>query len=277
MLSFNVDFSKVKHSKRGGTELGYVNIMERIGAVLGPVVGGTIATIFGPEYIFWVAIVLLIGGLLPLFRTAEPVRINQRLDFSSLKIDKHWRDFVSYAGIGIEHNMSLFLWPVYLGLFVIVGTAAYAKLGILASVSFLVSIFAARVIGQLIDEHKGRKLLRYSVVVNSLLHLTRPFVGSYPVAFGVNVANDIVTPGYRMPFFKGIFDAADDLPGQRIVYLASMELFGSLTKGINCWLLVILAYYLEPMTVMVFGFTLAASVSLLAMTENFKALNGKKG
>ncbi|MGH9856996.1 MAG: MFS transporter, partial [Acidobacteriota bacterium] len=181
-VSFNVDFSKVKHSKHGGKELGYVTIMEKIGAVMGPLAGGFIATVFGPEYIFWASIVLLIGGLIPLFSTAEPVRTNQHIDFSKFKIDGRLRDYLSYAGVGVEHNLSIYMWPVYLGLFVLIGSTAYAKLGVLASVSFLISILAARAIGQVIDRRQGRQLLRYSAAANTALHLTRPFVGSYPAA-----------------------------------------------------------------------------------------------
>jgi MFS family permease len=271
-VSFHVDFSKVKHSEHGGKELSYVTIMEKIGAVIGPLVGGFIATVFGPEYIFMASVVLLVGGLIPLFRTAEPVRINQHIDFKGFKIDGRWRDYVSYAGVGVENNLSIYLWPVFLGLFVLVGSTAYAKLGILASVSFLASVLAAQTIGRIIDHDKGRRLLRYSTVVNSIIHLCRPFASTYPVAFGLNILNDLVTPAYRMPFLKGMFDAADDLPGHRIVYLASMEMFGSLVKGTICWLLVILAYHLEPRLVMTIGFVIAAAVSILIMTENFKAL-----
>lgn len=272
-VSFNVDFSKIKHSEHGGKELGYVTIMERIGAVMGPVVGGVVATVFGPQYIFLVTIVLLLGGLVPLFRTAEPVQTRQRLNFRMLKINEHVRDFVSVAGFGVEHFISIFIWPLYMGVFILSAEAGYVQLGVLASVSFMVSIVAARTTGQLIDKRQGRMLLRANTVINSGVHLIRSFVSTYPIAFGANILNDVVTAGYRMPYLKGWFDAADDLPGLRIVYLASMEMFGSLIKAIMCWILVVLTLYFSVYTVLACGFVLGAGVSLLIMTEKFRALD----
>lgn len=271
-VSFHVDFSKVKHSKHSGKEIGYATIMERVGAVMGPLVGGFIATVFGPHYIFLASVILLLVGLIPLFRTAEPVRTRQRLDFRGFRAADHWRDYVSYAGVGVERNLSIYMWPIYLGLFVLVGTTAYAKLGVMASASFLVSIFAARAIGQFIDRKKGRQLLRISAVASAVLHLVRPFAGNYPAAFGVNVLSDIAVPGYRIPYLKGMFDAADEQPGYRIVYLSSMEMFGSLIKGTISWLLVLLAFNFEPRPVMVAGFIGASFMSLLIVLERFKAL-----
>jgi MFS family permease len=275
-ISFNVDFSKVKHPRHSGKEFGYITIMEKIGAVFGPLVGGVVATVFDPGYIFLLAIGLLLGGLLPLFRTAEPVRVKQRLDFRHFTIDGHGRDFLAAAGLGVENYVSLYLWPLFLGLFVLVGSTAYAKLGVLSSVSFAVSILAARVIGRLIDARKGRLLLRSGALANALLHLFRPFVSTFPIAFGVNLVNDAITPAYRMPYFKGLFNAADDLPGQRIAYITSIEIFGSLVKATMCWTLVILSLGLEPRVVLTVGFVGAAAVSLLITAERFRALGSQK-
>ena len=272
-VSFNTDFSKVKHSQHGGKELGYVTIMEKVGAMLGPLVGGVIATLFGPQFLFITAILLLVGGLFPLFQSAEPTPTSQRIKIKNFKIDGRTRDYFSYAAVGIENNISLFIWPLFLGLFVLVGPLAYAKLGLLISLSFIASILAAQAIGKLIDDRKGRPLMRYSALANAIIHLCRPLTSTYPVAFGLNVLNDLVTPGFRMPYLKGMFDAADEFSDQRIVYLTTMEMFSSMFKALNCWLLVILSLGLQPMQVMIAGFVIAAISSILIMSENFKALN----
>ncbi len=272
-IPFNVDFSKVKHSRYGGRELGYVNIMEKVGSAAGPLIGGLIATVFGPQYIFLAATILLVIGIIPLLRTAEPVKTRQKLDFSSLKIDNLKRDFISVSALGIENSLTMFLWPLYLGFFVVAGATAYAKLGILWSVSLCAAILAAHIIGKLIDTHRGRKLLKVSAGINAVLHLLRPLVKSYPVAFGINVVNDIVTVGYRMPYYKGLFDAADNLPGYRIVYLTSIEFISSVCKGTVWWLMVLLASVMNPQALFVTGFSIAALASILITSERFKALD----
>ena len=272
-IPFHVSFSKIKHSEHGGKELGYVNIMEKLGFVVGPLVGGVIATMFGAQYIFLVGALLLVMSTITLFRTAEPVAAGQRLDWRGIDVAKHRRDFVSYGALGVENNISIYIWPLYLGMFVLLGSAAYAKLGILSSISVIVSVVSALLIGKLIDKRRGRPLLRVSAVLNALLHLTRPLVKSYGVAIGVNIANESVTAGYRMPYFKGVYDAADDLPGYRIVYIASLELFSSLLKGVMYIMLVLLSTVISGYQVLVIVFIVGALASLVIMTERYKALS----
>jgi MFS family permease len=274
-VPLNVDFSKVKHSEHGGKELGYVNIMDKLGAALGPLIGGVLGTVLGAQYIFLVAAGLLIVGTLPLFQTIEPVRLHQQLDFTSLPADRLKHDFLSYVSLGIENTLSMFLWPLFLGVFVLLGNTVYAKLGILVAVSVTVAMLAARMIGKLIDERQGRYLLRTGAILNGLLHLVRPFIGTYTGALAVNVANEAVTISYRMPYLKGMFDAADDLPGYRIVYITSMEMMASCAKATVWWLLALFALLLPMHAVMIAGFSIAAVASYGIMVERYKALNPK--
>lgn len=272
-IPFHVDFSKVKHKKHGGKELGYLNIMEKLGFALGPIAGGVIATIFGAQYIFLLASILLILGLVPLFRSGEPVRARQHLDWHGIDVAKLRRDFISYGALGIENTFSVFLWPMYLGLFVLVSSTAYLKLGAISTLSVSASILTAFTIGKLIDRHKGRDLLRVATVANAGVHLIRPFVRSYPVATATTLANDGVTIAYRMPYLKGMYDAADDLPGYRIVYITSMEWFGSALKALAWLTLVMLSSVMTDRHVVTVGFVIAAVSSLIIATERFRALN----
>lgn len=274
-VPFNVGFSKVKHRRHGGKEIGYVNIMDKIGQGIGPLIGGIFATIFGGQYVFVVGVVFLVMGIIPLFRTAEPVKIKQHLDFRGLDVTHLKRDVLSFAAMGVENNICLFLWPLFLGLFVITDKTIYAKLGILTFVSLLLGIFASHFIGRLIDRQKGRKLLRYAAATNSLLHLTRPFVTSYPAAIGVNLVNETITPGYRMSYFKAYYDAADDHPGHRIVYVSSMEAIASISKATMWWLLILLSTLLSARSVTTLGFMMGAAASWVIMLERYKSLDAR--
>lgn len=272
-IPFHVDFSKVKHKRHGGKELGYLNIMEKLGFALGPIAGGVIATIFGAQYIFLLASILLLIGLVPLFRTGEPVRSRQHLDWHGMDIAKLKRDFVSYGALGIENTLSVFLWPLYLGLFVLVTSAAYLKLGLISTLSVTASILTAYSIGKLIDRHKGRTMLRMAAVANATIHIIRLFIRTYPAATVTTIANDSVTIAYRMPYVKGMYDAADDLPGYRIVYITSMEWFGSALKALTWLLLAALSTVSSDRVVVAAGFTIAALASVTITTERFRALN----
>lgn len=274
-VPFNVGFSKVKHSKHGGRELGYLNVMDRIGHFIGPLISAAVATAFGGKYIFLAAGVMLLIGAVALLQTAEPTKLNQKLDFNGLDISLLKREIVAFSGVGVQNGLHLYLWPLYLGLFILGSSTVYAELGALASISVMGGAVAAYGFGKVIDQGNGRKLLRISASMNALLHVTRIFVGSYPAAIGVNMASEFTAEGYRMAFFKGYYDSADEHPGYRIVYLTSMEVTGCIVRAAIWWLLVLLSMVLAVRTVTSIGFMFAATASLLVLVERFKGLKPK--
>ena len=271
-IPFHVDFSKIKHKLHGGKELGYVKIIQYFASIIGPIASGIIATLFGGQYIFLAAIILLVIGGLPLLKTREPTRINQKLNLRSIKLREIKIDLISMAGYDIDLTASTFLWPLYLGVFVLTSGATYAKLGSLASISVIASMLAAFAIGKLIDNHKGRPLLRFGAIVNAGLHIFRPFVNTYPQALLVNTLDNPATVAYQMPYTKGMYDKGDDLDGQRVAYFTIMEWTSSFAKLAFWILLAGLSYFWTDRSLMALGFVLAALSSLVIMTEKFPAL-----
>lgn len=274
-LSFDVDFSKIKHSVHAGKELGYVEIMGKLGAIIGPIIGGIVSITLGPQYIFAVSTVLLVGGLLPLFKTDEPVKTHQKLDYRGFANKDIGKSFTAITAANLENTLSILLWPLFLALFVLPGNTVFIKVGILSSLSVFMAVLTARTVGKLVDEYHGRKVLRISAVINTGLHLIKPFVSTYIAAFGVGVTNEIVTIGYRLPFFKAFYDQTDEFPGHRIVYISIIECFSSFVKAIAYGILIIVSLFASNKTTLTIGFIIAASASVLIMTEKFKSLNTK--
>ena len=275
-MAFHVNFSKVKHHKNGGSELGWLYIMERIGAVSGPLAGGVVAYLFAPEYTFVIAIFLMLLAALPLFLTREAVKVNQRISFKKLKIDEIKPDAISFSAITLENAVAIVIWPLFLGVIVFQGNP-YIQLGSITSISILISILAARSIGKITDNKKGRQLLRFNASINAALHLFRPFTSGYPMALAINLVNDGVTPGYRMPYFKGMYDAADDHPGSRIVYVAILEEFGAVSRMLFFGLSALAAYFIYADRVFFAALFAVGSLSSLAiMLERYPALKPRR-
>ncbi|MCX6727299.1 MAG: MFS transporter [Candidatus Saccharibacteria bacterium] len=273
-IAFDVDFSKIKHKKHGGKELGYEQIMEKIGAVIGPLLGGLVATVFGAQYIFLISLILMFAGGWFLLRTKEPTRLRQTLSYRDFPVHTIFRSNILPAiGLNLENTLCIVLWPLYLGLFVVTDGSVFAKVGILASVSVAMSLIGTYAIGSLIDKRYGRKLLRAGASGNAVLHFVRPFISTYPVAMGASLINEVITVGYRMPFVKGFYDTADDFPGHRIVYISIVQGMSSFAKATMWWLLVIVSGGIGAHTTLTTGFIVAGLASLLIMTEKFKALD----
>lgn len=271
-IAYHVMFSKIKHTPKAGAEIGHMMTYEKIGGLLGPIIGGLLGTVFGPQYIFLLAMALFFGSLWPLFLTKEPVVTRQKLDFKSLPLHKVKNDVISYSFMGIENTLCLNIWPFYVAVFVLSG-AVYAQLGALSALGVLSAIIAARVIGKLVDSSVARSVLRISAVANAFLSILRPFITNLGGVLAINVVNEAVTTGYRMPFVKGMYAAADDLPGHRIVYITVMEAFSSVAKATAWFILALLATVVSLKMVLIVGFVLAGLASLGILKERFTVYN----
>lgn len=270
-LAYHVDFSKVMHSDHGGKELGFMTIVERMGGIFGPLVGGVIATVFGAQYTIAAAVVLFVLAVAPLFATPEPTRTRQRLWLSHMPLGQLKRDFVAYAALCAENSLTVSLWPLYIAV-VIFTTNTYASVGAVTSIGVVAAILSAQVIGKIVDRHQGGVLLRWSALGMSLLHLIRPFVKGGGGVVLVNIVNEAVTTGYRIPFVKGFYDRADSLPGHRITYIVYAELIGDIGKALPWLILWGLTFVLGDLLAMQIGFVLAALASTLITTQKFPAL-----
>jgi MFS family permease len=266
-----IDFSKVKSADHAGKEIAYMNIVEKIATGLSPLIGGLLAFVAGPQTTMMAAGLLFALAAFPLFKTGEPTPTGQKLVFRGFPWKLTWRSLVAEAAIGFDGLASSSAWSLLVAV-AILGVhgdnQVYAQLGALLSVVLLAALAASYVYGTLIDKKRGRELLRIAVMCNSLIHLTRPFVGSAQVVAGVNAANEAATTGYSMAFIRGMFDTAD-LSGHRITYLGCIEIalnFGAMLSGIAV-LLFILA--LGDISGMKSFYFLVAAVALLIMTPKF--------
>jgi len=275
LLAFQVDFSKIKHAEHGGKELGYMVIVERVGGILGPLVGGLLANFYDPRYTVAVAMLVLIGSVIPLFLSTETVAVKQKITFRGLPIRKHIRDYISVVPSTIEYSVTVTLWPLFAAVFLL-GSNTFAKLGAIATLSTLSCIIISRSIGGMIDDKKGRNLLEFGVIINALIHFIRPFLNSVIGVLGVNIVNEPVTAMYRMPYIKGYYDAADSLPGYRIAYLSSMSAVDTTARFVF-WLVVwALMHHYSERGVMVSMFFVAGVCSLGILSEKFDALRPKR-
>ncbi|GAC1391673.1 MAG: hypothetical protein NVSMB46_05030 [Candidatus Saccharimonadales bacterium] len=270
-IAFHVEFSKIKHTSHAGKELGYMEILGKIGAIAGPLVGGIAGTIVGPSSIFLLATLVLFGSLWPLFKTSEPIKTRQKILFRTFPVEKLQRDIIANIGLGVENTLCINLWPLYVSIFALSG-AIYAQLGALSSSAVFASLITAYGIGKIIDAKHGRRVLRIAAFLNAGIYFIRPLVHSLLPAFAINVSNEAVTTAYRMPFTKGLYGAADDVPGYRILYFMTLESLSSLMKATAWFVLALLAEVVDMRSVIIIGFMIASFASLVIMTEKFKAL-----
>lgn len=268
--AYQVDFSKVKHSEHAGKELGFMHIVEKTSSIVAPLVGGLIASLFGPIAAIIAAAVLFAVASLPLLRSAEPTRTHQKIRLRGFPWRTTWSSMVAQTGIGVDNVASTTMWSLFLTI-VMFSTQAetiYIVLGALSALGMCVAFVSAFVFGRLIDRQRGHLLLQYGVLFNSLGHLLRPLVTSSAAAGGVSITSQVSTTAYVMAYTRGVFDVAD-YSGFRLTYLLGNEIMinigSALLFGVMALLLVLVG---EP-----YAFTLifvcAAAYTLIIGLPRF--------
>lgn len=272
-LSYMVDFSKVKHVDHAGKEIGYMQIFERLTASLSPLIGGFIAFMISPEATMWFSALLFILASVPLFKTKEPVRLNQELEFRRFPWRQTWRTIAAETAIGYDVVASNFVWVLFIATTVLVSTGqgVYLAVGAFASVTILTSFFSANAFGRIIDWRHGGDLLKIAAAANALTHVFRAFVTTPSGVVAANIGNEVATTGYSMAFIRGIFDTADRAKGHRIVYLMFISIAMNIGALLACLVLAIFILVYPTDTEAFQGFFIVAAVYvLLAMTARFK-------
>ena len=269
----HVSFSKIKHKDRGGKELGLLDIFERGAGVIGPIIGGVVATIFGGQAILIVASILFACAVLPLLMSVEHIKTHQRYSYKKMPLRKMRRALTVNGFSNLENGLTIWLWPLYVGIFIFT-TEPYLKLGIVSSIGTIVAILAAMVVGRIIDNKKGHNLLKYSVIANAIVHGLRLLATGLKSVILVNIINEPTTTAYRMAFMKGYYDSADDYPDYRIAYITLSENVMDFMRTTVWGVLGVAALYFPgaQKNVVQAGFIIAAFASLLVLFQRFPAL-----
>lgn len=270
-ICYLTDFSKVKNPEHAGKEIAYMNILDKIATGLSPLVGGVVALLAGPQVTMCAAALLFLLASLPLFKTGEPTTTHQKLVFRGFPWRLAWRSLVAEAAVGFDSLSSSIVWLLLVAITVLGVTSnmVYAELGALLSVVLLAALASSYVYGVLIDRRRGGELLKTMVVVNSFLHLARPFAQTpLSVAF-INATNEVATTGYAMSFIRGLFDTAD-ISGHRITYLGCVAVVLNLGMAMAALLLLICVSMWPPELGMRLFFFFAAPITLIIATAKFR-------
>lgn len=272
-VPYHVGFSKLKSSQNGGKELGFLSIMERLGGVLGPILGGVVAALVAPQATFVLAaIAMLIASIILMF-SPEPVQTKQKLRFKGLFQQLDWRNQMAIVAQSVEYSIKSFMWPIFLSAVVFV-SEVYLKLGVVSSLSTLIGALVAFSVGRAMDKSRasGQKMVLFGSIINSVIHMFRIFVGGLPSSLTVAALNEPNTLVYRMPIIKGIYDEADDHPGYRIAYVVTFEVMSDLARSSFWIMMALLSPMMSSYQICIIGFAIAAFLSLLLNVQNFRAL-----
>jgi MFS family permease len=270
-IAYTIDFSKVKSIEHAGKEIAYMNILEKITTSISPLIGGALAYFFGPQIVLIIAAVLFALAAIPLFNSGEQVQTGIKLQFKGFPWRLILQHGMAQTALGFDVFASGTVWTLYTAV-LIIGVSSnnqvYIISGILLSVVLLATLIASYVYGKIIDKKGGGLLMKASTVANALTHLMRPFITSPITVAGINVANEVATTGYTMPYTRAVFDNAD-LSGHRTTYLGMVDVLSNFGAFLGAATLGILAMAAGSTFALTNFFFVAGVVVLLVLSAHF--------
>ncbi len=271
-IGYQIDFSKVKSLEHAGAQIAYMNIFEKVTTGLTPLIGGVIAYLWGPQVVIVISAILFALAAIPLFRTGEQVRVNQKLVFRGFPWRLIRQHSVAQVAVGFDTFASGTAWSLFVAV-VIIGISTtnnnvYIVTGMLLSVVLIVALVASYTYGKLIDRKRGGDLMKFGAVANAVTHIMRPFVVSPVSIVGLNAANELATTAYALPYTRAVFDNAD-LSGARTTYLGLLEALANFGAGLAALMLGFGALVFGGEVALHYIFFVAAAMALLVLTARF--------
>jgi MFS family permease len=230
--SYHTILSRVTQKKHMGQDLGILQFLLQLVAVLSPALAGLVARYLGIDILFLVALVLsLVGAILSLFLELRPeFDVVSKLEFFKWMKEGAFRKLsLSFAGRYVN-DAALLMWPLYI--YFLLG--AIDRVGYLYSLSLFLSLVATFFIGTYIDAHRKKNPLFASGGILSFLWLARTQVwGVWSIAV-VDVFDRLVSNVHWLYFDTAFIRRGKG--SQALSYFIYREIVISFV-GVLFWLL----------------------------------------
>lgn len=254
--AYNYDFSKSKHKINTSKEVSWIYILIALSGALGPFIGGSIATIFGIQYVYGLTIGLLFLAIIPLFKTGES-HVPKNVKFSRLKLKDKKRQMISYGGAAIESTTTNFFWPLFV--FFIVGT--YQSVGLVTSLALVLTVAIMYFVGKFADKGDRSKYIRTGSFLNGLIYFVRAVASSILHVFSLNMAAGVSHAIFMTPFVSEYYLHADE--ESRLEYISVMELSTDIVRILGLLFIYAISFYLAVNSVLVIGLIMGGMASFL--------------
>jgi hypothetical protein len=249
--AFHYSFSLARRHRQGGVQVAGINSLIILSTTAAPAIGGIIATIFGVNYIYSLAIIFIIFGCLPMFNKVEGPEV-AKLQLNKQLIIKMRRDIFADFFNGMAGAVDQGLWPIFI--FIIV--TSYAGIGILSSVIAVAGIFTAIYVGRREEERGEHHYIKRGSFAYSLSSLGRGLAQNTSQIFGLNLLAGLGRSLYVTPFLNRYYTNSEG--DHRLGYVTLMEMAFVTGGATLIGGLLLLSVFLSAKAVMIVGFSIAA-------------------
>lgn len=274
--SSHLEMITYSDEKREGEAVSLSNITTTIAVALAPIVGGVLLGAF--PYIvsaILVSVILLIA-VLPLLGLEDFPLTSYQLSYDNMfrliQTPQYKKDIIAFISDGINIICDTLLWPMVL----MILFQSYARVGLLISLTTIVSIILMWRIGKFIDRHSSITPLKqgtYALLIGWVLRLVSIFTYQLSI-FGspfLYIADSVtrVSSDYTHVPFLAIF-YRNAIKEGKLYYILIREMVHNLGKVIPLLFLSLLLYIWGAQAlifVLVIGVVSSLGLSLLTQHE----------
>jgi len=190
--------SKNALKKNMGKDMGVLQTLLQIVAVISPAISGVIAYAAGIEYLFFIGLVLMLCSsflAVKMDTNVENNSVSYKEFFRWLHETRFIKLAASFSGKYI-YDASIFLWPLYI--FLLLGSVD--KVGYLYTVSLFLAMLFTYFAGSYVDKHKSKKPFYYIGGALSLVTIMRSqIISVWGVAF-IDMFDKLASKVYNIYF-----------------------------------------------------------------------------
>lgn len=209
-VPYHTEFTEFTDRFHRGKQIG---LLEAIYAVLSigiPITAGFILSNYGFDYLFILAIIIVVLSIIPLFLTQkvkEKYAWGYFKTFRKLFSRGNKRTTLAFFADGLQDGVGLIIWPVFI--FIIL-EGKYSSVGIVITLVVFVTVILKLVFGFLSDKMSKHKLLRYGSFFYALGWVFKSMVDSAGHIFVAGTYHDFSKVVMRLPFDTIRYERAAD-------------------------------------------------------------------
>ncbi|MDP2930181.1 MAG: MFS transporter [bacterium] len=230
-LPYHLTVIGISDGQRFGQTAAKLAVVDKIGCIAGPIIGGLIIQAFGFETVYHLAIILLLATGIPLLFDKYEFKYPD-ISFTILKKNlfdsKMKRFYAALVGNGFVSQIYDAIWPLYV--FLTIGSFKF--LGTITSIGIFASFILLIAAGKIADR-KGNKILPFSAAANMLNLASRTLFSSGTALFIIDLLYQLVSVFVWIPLER--FSYQNAINTKKLEFFLSREIFihaGSLVAGL---------------------------------------------
>ncbi|MBI3494961.1 hypothetical protein HY004_03200 [Candidatus Saccharibacteria bacterium] len=249
-FAFRLNFIAITKGKEAGNKIGLSNALWFASQGIAPAVGGIVAQIYGIEWTYAIAIVLVFFAAVPLWGKPDVVQW-PKMDLSKLNVRKIMPDLIANAGSTVDDSVGALVWPLLV--FIIIPN--YAGVGILSALVVISAILISLWVGWRESKKGEAHYLKQGSWILSITNFLRFLTQTVSQVAGINLLSGVGQALYTTPMYSRYYkNAASETT---LEYVFAMQIVSGIAWAVYPLLLLCLTFVLPDKEVLIFGALLA--------------------